>query len=110
MAIIKSKKDRKDIKIRIKSHDHRLIDESVSMVIESAKGTGATVTGPIPVKNKIFKITVLRSPIRHSKAREQYKLCIHSRLLYIKFATPNTIDALKDLSLPDGIDISLNQI
>lgn len=98
---------KKNIKIKIKAHDHRLLDDSVKMISEAAKGTGARIAGPIPLKNKVFKITTLRSPIRHSKAREQYKLCIHKRVLYIDFATINTIDALKDLSLPDGIDICL---
>lgn len=110
MATKAPSKRKQDIKLRIKAHDHRLIDESVKMVIEAARGTGSTVVGPIPLKNKVFKLTILRSPTRHTDAREQYKLCMHKRVLFIAFANPNTIDALKDLTLPDGVEIDLQQM
>lgn len=109
MAAISTDKQNKEIKIILKSNDHKIIDMSVQSVIESAKRTGATVTGPIPLKTKVFKLTVLRSPIRHTKAREQYKQCVHKRVMFINVSNSKTLDALKELVLPDGIDISLEQ-
>lgn len=112
MSVLKGNRDshHKGIKIVLKSNDHRIVDKSVKDVVEAAKKTWATVSGPIPGKTKVHKITVHRSPIRHSKAREQYRQSVHKRILYIHFTSSQTMDALREVSIPDGIDISLYQL
>ena len=95
------------IRIKLKAHDHRVIDQSVKQIIEAAERTGATVAGPIPLPTEKGKFTVIRSPFVHKDSREQFEMRTHKRLLDIKESTAKTIDSLMNLSLPAGVDIEI---
>ncbi len=98
---------RERIRIRLKAYDHRLLDQSAQEILQTAKRTGAKVSGPIPLPTKISKYTVLRSPHVDKKSREQFEIRIHKRLLDILEPTPKTIDALMRLDLPAGVDVEI---
>ena len=98
---------RERIRIRLKAYDHRLLDQSAQEILQTAKRTGAKVSGPIPLPTKISKYTVLRSPHVDKKSREQFEMRIHKRLLDILEPTPKTIDALMRLNLPAGVDVEI---
>lgn len=95
------------IRIKLKAYDHKLLDKSVEEIIETAKRTGAKVSGPIPLPTKKELYTVLRSPHVDKKSREQFQLHTHKRLLDIREPTAKTIDALKKLDLPAGVDVEI---
>ena len=95
------------IRIRLKAFDHRLLDQSTSEIVHTAKRTGAQVRGPIPLPTRIEKYTVLRSPHIDKKSREQFERRIHKRLIDIHNSTPQTVDALQRLDLPAGVDIEI---
>lgn len=98
---------RQKIRIRLKGYDQRLLDRSITDIVETAKRTGAAVVGPIllPSRREIF--TVLRSPNIDRKSREQFEMRTHKRLLDIVNPTGKTIDALKTITLPAGVDIKI---
>jgi small subunit ribosomal protein S10 len=95
------------IRIRLKAYDHRILDQSVSEIVETAKRTGAKVAGPIPLPTILNKFTVLRSPHVDKKSREQFEIRTHKRLLDILEPTPETIDALMKLDLSAGVDVEI---
>ena len=95
------------IRIRLKAYDHRILDQSVSEIVETAKRTGAQVAGPIPLPTVLNKFTVLRSPHVDKKSREQFEIRTHKRLLDILEPTPQTVDALMKLDLSAGVDIEI---
>lgn len=95
------------IRIRLKAFDHRLLDQSVAEIVDTAKRTGATVVGPIPLPTKVERFTVLRSPHVDKKSREQFEIRTHKRLLDIVNPTSRTIDELKKLNLSAGVDIKI---
>ena len=95
------------IRIRLKAFDHRLIDRSASEIVETAKRTGAQVRGPIPLPTKIERYTVLRGPHIDKKAREQFEMRTHKRLIDILDPTPQTVDALMKLELAAGVDVQI---
>ncbi|MFH1202189.1 MAG: 30S ribosomal protein S10 [Candidatus Omnitrophota bacterium] len=95
------------IRIRLKAHDYRLLDQSVQEIVEAAKRTGAKVRGPIPLPTKKELFTVLRSPVIDKKSREQFFLVTHKRLIELIEPTAKTIDALRKLNLPSGIDAEI---
>lgn len=95
------------IRIRLKGFDQRLLDRSTQDIVETAKRTGAQVAGPIPLPTRIEKYTVLRSPNVDKKSREQFESRTHKRLVDILSPTGKTIDALKQLTLPAGVDIKI---
>ncbi len=97
------------IRLRLKSFDHKLLDISMSEIVDTVKKTGATVLGPIPLPTKRELYTVLRSPHVDKKSREQFELKTHKRLLDIVDATSKTIDALRKLDLPAGVDVEIKQ-
>lgn len=103
--MIKQKKQR--IRIRLRCFDPRVLDRSAQDIVETAKRTGARVAGPIPLPTSIVRYTVLRSPHVDRKSREQFQLATHSRLIEILDPPSKTLDALKTLSLPAGVDIKL---
>jgi small subunit ribosomal protein S10 len=98
---------RQKIRIRLKAYDQRLLDRSTADIVETAKRTGATVVGPIPLPTKREIYTVLRSPHVDRKSREQFEIRTHKRLVDILSPTSKTIDALKTLNLPAGVDIKI---
>jgi small subunit ribosomal protein S10 len=98
---------RQKIRIRLKAYDGRLLDRSVLDIVETAKRSGAAVVGPIPLPTKREIYTVLRSPNVDRKSREQFEIRTHKRLVDILNPTAKTIDALKTLTLPAGVDIKI---
>ena len=96
-----------NIRIRLKAFDHKLIDRSAREIVETAKRTGATVKGPVPLPTKIERYTVLISPHVNKNARDQYKLPTHKRLMDIVGPTDKTVDALMKLELPAGVDVQI---
>ena len=96
-----------NIRIRLKAFDHRVLDQSTSEILNTAKRTGAQVRGPIPLPTKIQKFTVLRSPHVNKKSREQFEMRPHRRLLDIVDPTPQTVDALMKLDLAAGVDVEI---
>ena len=99
--------DNTNIRIRLKAFDHRVLDQSTSEIVSTAKRTGAQVRGPIPLPTGIEKFTVNRSPHIDKKSREQFEIRTHKRLIDIVQPTAKTIDALNKLSLPAGVDIKI---
>ncbi len=95
------------IRIRLKAFDHRLLDQSTAEIVEAAKRTGAKVSGPIPLPTKREIYTVLKSPVIDKKAREQFELATHKRLIELIEPTAKTVDALRKLNLPSGVDVEI---
>ena len=95
------------IRIRMEAYDHRILDQSAADIIETAKRTGAKVSGPIPLPTRMERYTVLRSPHVDKKSREQFEMRTHKRLIDILEPTPKTVDALNKLNMPAGIEVKI---
>ncbi|MBS3969095.1 MAG: 30S ribosomal protein S10 [Clostridia bacterium] len=95
------------IRIRLKAFDHQLLDQSSQRIVETAKRTGANVSGPIPLPTEKNIYTILRSPHVNKDSREQFEMRTHKRLIDINEPTPKTVDALMRLDLPAGVDIEI---
>jgi len=95
------------IRIKLKAYDHRLLDQAVAEIVETVKRTGAKLCGPVPLPTKKELYTVLRSPVIDKKSREQFDLSTHKRLIDIFEPTAKTIDSLKKLNLPAGVDVEI---
>ncbi|MBQ6841947.1 MAG: 30S ribosomal protein S10 [Firmicutes bacterium] len=95
------------IRIRLKAYDHRLLDASATKIVETAKRSGAQVSGPIPLPTEKNIYTILRSPHVNKDSREQFEMRTHKRLIDILEPTPKTMDALMRLELPAGVDIEI---
>lgn len=98
-------KDR--IRIKVEAYDHRVLDQSVGKIVETAKDSGARVSGPIPLPTRIERYTVLRSPHIDKKSREQFEIRTHKRVIDILEPTARTVDALAKLEIPAGVEISI---
>ncbi len=99
--------ENQNIRIRLKAFDHRLLDQSTREIVNTAKRTGAEVVGPIPLPTRIEKFTVNRSVHVDKKAREQFEIRTHKRVLDIIDPTPQTVDALMKLDLAAGVDVEI---
>lgn len=95
------------IRIKIRAYDHKLIDLSTKQIVDTAKRSGASISGPIPLPTEISKYTVLRSTFVHKDSREQFEMRVHKRLVDILDPTPKTIDSLTNLNLPAGVDVEI---
>jgi small subunit ribosomal protein S10 len=95
------------IRIKIRAYDHKIIDQSTRMIIDTAERSGAKVIGPIPLPTEKKKYTVNRSTFVHKDSRDQFEMRTHKRLLDIVEPTPKTIDSLMSLSLPAGVDVEI---
>jgi len=95
------------IRIRLKAYDYRVLDQSTTEIVDTAKRTGARVAGPIPLPTQVSRYTVLRSPHVDKKSREQFEMRTHKRLLDILEPTTQTVDALMKLELPAGVDVEI---
>jgi len=95
------------IRIRLKAYDHRVLDQSADKIVETAKRSGAKVSGPIPLPTDKEIFTVLRSVHIYKDSREQFEMRTHKRLIDILNPTPQTVDALMRLDLPSGVDIEI---
>ena len=96
-----------NIRIRLKAFDHRILDQSTSEIVSTARRTGAQVRGPIPLPTSLNRFTVLRGPHVDKKSREQFEMRTHKRVLDIIEPTPQTVDALMKLELPSGVDVEI---
>ncbi len=105
--VAKKKKNTQNIRIRLKTFDHKLIDASSKEILETAKRTGARVIGPIPLPTKKERFTVLISPHVDKDARDQYEIRTHKRLMDIIEPTDKTVDALMKLDLAAGVDVQI---
>jgi len=97
----------RNIRIKLRAYDHRILDESCKEIVEVARRTGAKVHGPIPLPTKKSLFTVLRSPNVDKKSREQFHLMVHKRLIDIMKPSNQTVDALTKLDLPAGVDVEI---
>ena len=95
------------IRIKLRAYDHRLLDQAVEEIVETAKRTGARISGPVPLPTKKEIYTVLRSPVIDKKSREQFGLHTHKRLIDLYEPTAKTIDSLRKLNLPAGVDVEI---
>ncbi len=98
------------IRIKIRSFDHKVIDETAKLIIDTAERTGAMVAGPIPLPTKIEKFTVNKSTFVHKTSREQFEMRTHQRLIDITETTSKTIESLSNLSLPAGVEIEIKML
>ena len=95
------------IRISLKAYDHKIIDQSVQQIIDTAKRTDAVISGPIPLPTKKEIITILRAVHKYKDSREQFELRTHKRLIDISMYTQKTVELLSKLDLPEGVDITL---
>ncbi|MCR4438873.1 MAG: 30S ribosomal protein S10 [bacterium] len=95
------------IRIKLRAYDHWLLDKSTEKIIQTARNTGAEISGPIPLPTRRTVYTVLRSPHVDKKSREQFETRVHKRLIDIHNSTPKTVDALMKLELPAGVDVEI---
>ncbi|SHF09730.1 small subunit ribosomal protein S10 [Caldanaerobius fijiensis DSM 17918] len=98
---------KQNIRIKLKAFDHAILDQSAKKIIETAKRTGADVSGPIPLPTEREVITILRAPHKYKDSREQFEIRTHKRLIDILNPTPKTVDSLMRLDLPAGVDIEI---
>lgn len=97
------------VRIKLKSFDNKAIDQSAQTIVESARRSGAKISGPIPLPTKIRKFTVLKSPHVNVEAREQFEMRIYKRLIDIYDTTTETMNSLMNIELPAGVDIEIKQ-
>ena len=95
------------IRIRLKAYDYVVLDQSAEKIVETAKRTGAKVSGPIPLPTQKEVITILRSPHKHKDSREQFEMRTHKRVIDILYPTQKTVDNLMKIDLPAGVDIEI---
>lgn len=102
-----SKKGKQKIRIRLKAYDHELLDSSAERIVETAKRTGANVSGPVPLPTEKEVVTILRAVHKYKDAREQFEQRTHKRLIDILNPNQKTVDSLMKLNLPAGVDIEI---
>ncbi len=95
------------IRIKLKAYEHNLIDQSAERIVETAKRTGARVSGPIPLPTEKEIVTILRAPHKYKDSREQFEMRTHKRLIDILNPNPRTVDAMMKLDLPAGVEIEI---
>ena len=95
------------MRIRLKAYDHVVLDQSAEKIVDTAKKTGAKVSGPIPLPTQKEIVTILRSPHKHKDSREQFEMRTHKRVIDILYPTQKTMDSLVKLELPAGVDIEI---
>jgi small subunit ribosomal protein S10 len=95
------------IRIKLKSYEHKLIDQSAERIVETAKRTGARVSGPIPLPTEREVVTILRAVHKYKDSREQFERRTHKRLIDIVNPNPKTVDAMMKLDLPAGVEIEM---
>ena len=95
------------IRIRLKAYDHVVLEQSAEKIVDTAKKTGAKVSGPIPLPTEKEIVTILRSPHKHKDSREQFEMRTHKRVIDILYTTQKTMDSLMKLELPAGVDIEI---
>ncbi|MDR5659553.1 30S ribosomal protein S10 [Serpentinicella sp. ANB-PHB4] len=99
--------NKQKIRIRLKAYDHNLLDQSAEKIVETAKRSGAEVSGPVPLPTEKETITILRAVHKYKDSREQFEMRTHKRLIDILSPAPKTVDSLMRLDLPAGVDIEI---
>ena len=107
MATSNTKIGSDKIRIRLKAYDYVVLDQSAEKIVETAKKTGAKVSGPIPLPTQKEVVTILRSPHKYKDSREQFEMRTHKRVIDILYPTQKTMDSLMKLELPAGVDIEI---
>ena len=107
MATTKKTVGSEKIRIRLKAYDHVVLDQSAEKIVDTAKRTGAKVSGPIPLPTQKEVVTILRSPHKHKDSREQFEMRTHKRVIDILYPTQKTVDSLMKLDLPAGVEIEI---
>ena len=107
MATSNTKVGSDKIRIRLKAYDYVVLEKKKKKIVETAKRTGAQVSGPIPLPTEKEIVTIIRSPHKHKDSREQFEMRTHKRVIDILYPTPKTMDALMKLDLPAGVDIEI---
>ena len=97
------------VRIKLKSFDHRILDNAAGKIVETVKRSGGEVSGPVPLPTEIEKITILRSVHKHKDSRQQYEMRTHKRLIDIKNPSKEVMDVVKRLDIPSGVDIQIKQ-
>lgn len=98
------------IKIKLRSFDHHTLEHATREIVSAVKRSGADISGPIPMPRTIKRFTVIRSPHVYKKSREQYEIRTQQRLIIINFPTPQTVEALRKVDLPAGIDVEIKLV
>ena len=98
------------VRIKLRDYDHRVLDDAVTRIVETVKRGGGEVIGPVPLPTEIEKFTILRAVHKYKDSREQFEMRTHKRLIDIKNPNKDTIEALKRLDLPSGVDIQIKMI
>ncbi len=98
-----------NVRVKLRSYDHRILDNAASKIVETVKRAGGKVSGPVPLPTEIEKITILRAVHKYKDSREQFESRTHKRLIDIKNPSKETLDALKRLDLPSGVSIEIKQ-
>ena len=97
------------VRIKLKSFDHRILDNAAGKIVETVKRSGGQVSGPVPLPTEVEKITILRSVHKHKDSRQQYEMRTHKRLIDIKNPSKEVMDVVKRLDIPSGVDIQIKQ-
>ena len=96
-----------EVRVKLKSYDHRILDNAAARIVETVKRAGGEVSGPVPLPTEVEKITILRAVHKYKDSREQFEMRTHKRLIDITEPSKETIDALQHLDLPSGVDIEI---
>ncbi len=102
-----AKDDINRIRIKLRGYDHKVIDSSAEQIVETATRYGSEISGPTPLPTEIKKYTVNRSTFVNNKSKEQYEVRVHKRLIDVLDANPKVLDALRNLTLPNGVNIEV---
>lgn len=97
------------VRVRLSSYDHRILDSAAARIVETVKRSGGKVSGPVPLPTEVEKITILRAVYKYKDSREQYESRTHKRLIDIKDPSKETLDALRRLDLPSGVNIQIKE-
>lgn len=98
-----------EVRVKLKSYDHRILDNAAARIVETVKRAGGEVSGPVPLPTEVEKITILRAVHNHKDSREQYEMRTHKRLIDIKNPSKEVMDVMQRLDLPSGVDIQIKQ-
>lgn len=98
-----------EVRVKLKSYDHRILDNAAARIVETVKRAGGEVSGPVPLPTEVGKITILRAVHKYKDSREQYEMRTHKRLIDIKNPSKEVMDVMQRLDLPSGVDIQIKQ-
>ncbi len=98
-----------EVRVKLKSYDHRILDNAAAKIVETVKRAGGVVSGPVPLPTEVEKITILRAVHKYKDSREQYEMRTHKRLIDIKNPSKEVMDVMQRLDLPSGVDIQIKQ-